>query len=225
MTKAKLTLMVVALSNFLLINTAARAADSDGTSPTPKTDSVPQENLLHAPAALKLSAPSVAISPQLSAPSRPDNPDASMGTGPSNQIAINPGGVHGIRPMGGMCPMIGHLRGPLAMLEGANALTDDQYEKLDDIKAQFITNVVPKGLNMYLLSRKMKDLLTAPDIDTKAVKDVEKQISSVTSDISTTAMDSIVSATQVLTPEQRKELHSKMIRASLGGSNHHDDQR
>jgi Spy/CpxP family protein refolding chaperone len=140
---------------------------------------------------------------------------------------IGPGGMHGMMkgPMGGgMCPMLGHLRCPLTMLEGANALTDDQYQKLYDIRTQFIANIVPKGLNVFLLAHKMTDLLTASDIDTKAVKDTERQISSGTSDISMTVMDSIVSALQILTPEQRKELHRKMIRASFGGSIHHDGQ-
>ncbi len=123
--------------------------------------------------------------------------------------------------MGG-CPMIrGHHRCPLDSLEGANALSDDQYQKLYDIKGQFIANMVPKGLNMYMLTRKMKDLLTAPDIDTKALKDLEKQISSAASDLSMTAMDSIISANQVLTPDQRKELHKQRIRSTFGGGGYH----
>jgi Spy/CpxP family protein refolding chaperone len=122
--------------------------------------------------------------------------------------------------MGGSL-MRGHHRCPLAMLDGPNALSDDQYQKVYDIKGQFIANIVPKGLNMYMLTRKMKDLLTASDIDTKAVKDLERQISSACSDLSMTAMDSIVSVSQVLTPEQRKALHAKMIRSTLGGGEHH----
>jgi Spy/CpxP family protein refolding chaperone len=128
--------------------------------------------------------------------------------------------------MGG-CPMMrAQHRCPLIMLEGANALTDDQYQKLYDIKGQFIANIVPKGLNMYLLIRKMKDLLTAADTDTKAVKNVEKQIAAAASDLSMTVMDSIVSVNQVLTPEQRKELHTRMIRSALGAGaqrQHHDE--
>ncbi len=123
--------------------------------------------------------------------------------------------------MGGCPIMRGHHRCPLDSLEGANALSNDQYQKLYDIKGQFIANMVPKGLNMYMLTRKMKDLLTASDIDTKAVKDLEKQISSATSDLSMTVMDSIISANQVLTPDQRKELHTHMIRSTFGGGGYH----
>lgn len=114
--------------------------------------------------------------------------------------------------------MWGHFRCPWTKLEGANALTDAQYQKLYDIKGQFIASVVPKGLNVWLLARKMKDLLETANVDNSAVKDVEKQIAAATSDISTTAMDSIISANQVLTPEQRKELHLMSIRSTLGGS-------
>jgi Spy/CpxP family protein refolding chaperone len=137
-----------------------------------------------------------------------------------------PGMSHPGMAMGG-CPMIrAHHLCPLAMLDGPNALSDDQYQKLYDIKGQFIATIVPKGLNMYVLIHKMQDLLTASDTDTKAVKDLEKQISSAASDLSMTVMDSIVSVDQVLTPEQRRELHRRMIRSTFGGGGqrqHHNE--
>ncbi len=80
---------------------------------------------------------------------------------------------------------------------------------------------------MYLLVRNMKDLLTAADTDTKAVKTAEKQIAAAASDLSMTVMDSIVSVNDVLTPEQRKELHTRMIRSTLGAGGprqHHDEE-
>lgn len=127
-------------------------------------------------------------------------------------------GKCGFGMRGGHPPMWGRFRCPWTKLEGANALTDAQYQKLYDIKGQFIASVVPKGLNVWMLGRKMKDLLEVANVDTSAVKDVEKQIAAATSDISMTAMDSIISANQVLTPEQRKELHLMSIRSTLGGS-------
>jgi len=128
-------------------------------------------------------------------------------------------GMRGCVPMGRH-----HFRCPWEKLEGANALTDEQYQKLYDIKGQFIASIVPKGLNVWMLARKMKDLLEVGNVDTNAVKDVEKQIAAATSDLSMTAMDSIVLANQVLTPEQRKELHKMSIRSTLGGSGHHQDK-
>jgi hypothetical protein len=152
--------------------------------------------------------------------------EAHLGMGAPGMGKGGPGMPHPGIAMGG-CPMLGgHHRCSLSMLEGPNALSDDQYQKLYDIKGQFIANIVPKGLNVYMLIHKMKDLLTASDTDTKAVKDLERQISSATSDISMTVMDSIVSASQVLTPEQRKELHRQMIRSTFGGggqSKHHTE--
>ncbi len=123
-----------------------------------------------------------------------------------------------------MSHMFGRYRCPWTKLEGANALTDAQYQKLYDIKGQFIASIVPKGLNVWMLSRKMKDLLNVGDVDMNSVKDVEKQIAAATSDLSMTAMDSIISANQVLTPEQRKELHKMSIRSTLGGNGHHHDK-
>jgi Spy/CpxP family protein refolding chaperone len=112
------------------------------------------------------------------------------------------------------CPMMTHKHNwcPLVKLEGQYALTDDQYQKLYDIKGQFISNIVPKGLNAYMLIRKMGEMLTASAPDTKAIKVLEKQIAGNVAELSMTVMDSVVSADQVLTPEQRQELHRKMIR-------------
>jgi Spy/CpxP family protein refolding chaperone len=261
MTKAKLALAAVALS-YILINSAARAADDSTT--TPPKDAVLQDTLTHAepgnldtpsnaPLAnlaqealgnmmdlggiltgdmppprgrpLPPSAPNQTRAEQL-AIGAPDGAPAWEGHMGMGQLGMGkaapgmpaPGMATGCLPM-----MLGHHRSPLTMLEGANALTDDQYQKLYDIKGQFIANIVPKGLNMYMLSRRMQDLLTAADIDTRAVKDLEKEISSAVSDLSMTVTDSIVSADQVLTPEQRKELHRQMIRSTLGGGgpDHH----
>jgi Spy/CpxP family protein refolding chaperone len=125
------------------------------------------------------------------------------------------------------CPMMMrfHHGCPLSALDGPNALTDDQCQKLYEIKGQFIATIVPKGLNMYVLIRKMGDLLTAADPDMKAVKETERQISSATSDLSTTVVDSLVSVDQILTPAQRQELHRRLVRAAVGagGHPHHDE--
>jgi len=157
----------------------------------------------------------------------PDGAPPLLGMGAPGMALAGPGMAPPGMAMGG-CPMMrSQHRCPLTMLEGANALTDDQYQKLYDIKGQFIANIVPKGLNMYLLIRKMKDLLTAADTDTKAVKTAEKQIAAAASDLSMTVMDSIVSVNDVLTPEQRKELHTRMIRSTLGAGGlrqHHDEE-
>lgn len=151
----------------------------------------------------------------------PDGRDAGgracFGPGMGGPGMCRPG--HG---MAGHHPMWGHhFRCPWERLEGAYALTDDQYQKLYDIKGQFIASIVPKGLNIWMLGRKMKDLLNVGNVDTAAVKDMEKQIAAATSDLSMTAMDSIIAANQVLTAEQRKELHKIDIRSTLGGSGHH----
>lgn len=114
---------------------------------------------------------------------------------------------------------------PLTKLEGANALTDDQYQKLYDIKTQFITTIVPKGLSMYSQIQKMKDLLTAGDTDMKAIRDLQRQIASGTSDLSMCVMDSLITVDQVLTPAQRVELHKKMVRSEMGGGHRKPDAK
>lgn len=158
----------------------------------------------------------------VAAPDAAPSLEKHMGMGEAPVAAGGPD-MHEGMAMGGGGHIIGHFRCPLNLLDGPNALSDDQYQKLYDIKGQFITTVVPKGLNMYGLIRKMQDLLTAPSLDTPAVRDLEKQISSGTSDISMTVMDSLVSVSQVLTPDQRKELHKRLIQAEVGGGWHHHD--
>ncbi|CAN5646218.1 hypothetical protein BH10CYA1_BH10CYA1_14390 [soil metagenome] len=151
------------------------------------------------------------------------NDGAKAGQSSGGSCIDAPGMPHRGFGMKGSGSMWGHhYRCPWEKLEGANALTDEQYQKLYDIKGQFITSIVPKGLNVWMLGRKMRDLLNVADVDTSAVKDVEKQIAAATSDLSMTAMDSIISANQVLTPAQRKELHKMTIRSTLGGHGHHD---
>ncbi len=162
---------------------------------------------------------------QVALGSAPDAPlmEGHSGLGPSS-MADEGMTSHGMA-MGGCPAMMGlHHRCPLS-LDGPNALTDDQCQKLYEIKGQFISTIVPKGLNMYTLIRKMGDLLTASDPDMKAVRDTERQISSATSDLSTTVMDSLISVDQVLTPAQRQEMHRQLVRAAVGAGSrpHHEE--
>ncbi len=246
MTKAKLALATVALS-YILIHSAARAADS---TTTPPKDAVIQAQPANAPLD-NLAQEAVGDMLELGGILTSDIPPSGQPPSPSKlgekldgktTLAVAPDaappldGMKGVGLAGtdrvgsatpgqdvamGACPLIGHHRSPLSCLDGPNALTDDQCQKLYDIKGQFIVTIVPKGLNMYVLIKKMTDLLTSADLDTKTVKDVERQISSACSDLSMTVMDSIVSATQVLTPDQRKALHTKIIRSTLGAGGHH----
>jgi len=103
----------------------------------------------------------------------------------------------------------------------ANKLTDDQYEKLYAIKEDLMDSMGAKMVQCKSLGRKLKDTLSAANIDTKQAQDLSSKITSLKADMTSAKMDSLIKMAQVLTPEQRKELRLKMIKGSLGGHHQH----
>lgn len=126
-----------------------------------------------------------------------------------------PGGPgHGGPGRGGGCP--------LSMLDGENAVTDDQYEKLYDLKNRTMDQVGPKMLELCTASRHLKDVLTQETIDEKSAKKLQGQITALKADLEGIKLNSKMEMMQVLTGAQRKELRKAMIkgpggRGSLGG--------
>jgi len=103
----------------------------------------------------------------------------------------------------------------------ANKLSDDQYERLYAIKEDLMDQMGAKMVQCKSLGRKLKDTLSAANIDTKQAQDLTSKIASLKADMTAAKLDSLVKMAQVLTPEQRKELHLKMIKHSLGGHGKH----
>ncbi len=106
--------------------------------------------------------------------------------------------------------MLGALQGPLAV-------TDDQYEKLYSLKNQYLDTVGPKALQMGQLSRKLKDTLCSSSLDAKAAADLGSRINGLKSEIAQAKMDRMIASAQVLTSDQRKALHDRMIRHAVEG--------
>lgn len=141
----------------------------------------------------------------------------------TQQIAEGPGGGPGGpggRPMfarmGGM--MNQHMHGPLGMLTGANALTDDQYEKMYTIRNETMDAVAPKQLALRQAMRNLFDALAKADQDTARIKSLQSQIASLKADISSAELSKLVQMSQVLTADQRKAIHNGMIRRCVGSS-------
>lgn len=144
----------------------------------------------------------------------------------SPRISSLPGGCP--MPPGMGCPMPGmgsrmsgwggppFMRGPLSALQGENALTDDQCEKLYALRSQFLDQTGPKMLQFKSASRQLKDALTSADIDTKRVKDLQSQIASLKADMSNAVTNNLLAGAQVLTAGQRKAIHQAMVRSNLG---------
>ena len=120
-----------------------------------------------------------------------------------------------------------HHEGPLS---GANALTDDQYEKLYSLRNQFMDSQSSKYAQLGVLHRQLKDSLAASDFDAKRSASIASKITSLKSEIDAAKMDRLIASAQVLTSDQRKALHEHMIRHAamipgmagpLGHGHHH----
>lgn len=110
--------------------------------------------------------------------------------------------------------------GPLAALTGANALTDDQYDKLYALKESCEDQMGPMMLQLHQAQRHLHAALTASDLDMKNIKSLESQVASARAAMSTAMMDKMVAGAQILTPAQRLAIHKHMERMALGGWHH-----
>lgn len=130
-------------------------------------------------------------------------------------------------PGGGPCPVGGLRRGgdcPLFMLDGENAVTDDQYEKLYQLKNRVMDQIGPKMLQLSVARRNLRDVLTAETIDDKAAKKLQTEIAGLKGDLESIKLDGKMSMMQILTAAQRKELRTAMIKGPggrSGPSRHH----
>lgn len=112
---------------------------------------------------------------------------------------------------------------PLWMLDGDNAVTDEQYERFYELKNKSLDQVGPKMLDLMQTKRHLKDAMTQESIDEKAVKKMQAQIASLKSDIENIKMDGELQMMQILTAGQRKELRKAMIQGPKrpSGGMHH----
>lgn len=126
-----------------------------------------------------------------------------------------PGGGWGRGP----CPVGARGRGgcPLNMLEGDNAVTPEQYEKLYALKNSVLDSRGPKVLEIATAKRHLRDELTRESIDEKAVKKLQNQITSAKNDLNVLEMDSKLQMMQILTGSQRKELRKAMVEGPKRG--------
>jgi Spy/CpxP family protein refolding chaperone len=124
-----------------------------------------------------------------------------------DSVAVGAGGDSAaMGPKGGW-----HHEGPLS---GANALTDDQCERLYSLHNQFLDSQGPKMAKLGALHRQLKDSLASANFDAKRSADLGSQINALKSEIDAAKMDRLIASAQVLTSEQRHALHEHMIRHS-----------
>lgn len=162
----------------------------------------------------------LAQAPESQIPDLSSSPLARMAKEAATLLA----GVQGASPsIGGANPMCPVLRkwsrggcGVSSVLTGENAITDEQYEKFYQIKMKMKDEYGPMRTKYYSHKRHLKDLMTQDEIDTKAVKKMNEQISSLKKDMTALKLDYKLQMAQVLTGAQRSALRKAMIKKKMG---------
>ncbi|MBX9694643.1 MAG: periplasmic heavy metal sensor, partial [Cyanobacteria bacterium] len=126
---------------------------------------------------------------------------------PGESIAPRPpGGPEGGGPGGPGGPGgRGHC-GPMGCLSGENALTDEQRERMYQLKNKMLDEMGPKMAQYSSAKRHLRDVLTQESIDSKEADRLQKQIIALKTDMETMKLSSKAEMAQVLTGSQRKAI-------------------
>ena len=85
-------------------------------------------------------------------------------------------------------------------------LTDEQKEKLHDLKNQYLDTIGPKYLAVASAHRKLKDVLLAQDVDSSKAKSLQTEINNLKTEIANIKLDHKLSVVNTLTAQQREDL-------------------
>jgi Spy/CpxP family protein refolding chaperone len=118
-------------------------------------------------------------------------------------IARCPTGPHG--PRMGDCHKFSRLD-----------LTDEQNEKLYQLKEKFADQIGLTKVEIKKERRKMRDLLTQATIDRKAVEAAQSKINTLKTDLSNQKLSFKLDVSEILTAEQRKQLRYGSFGSSWG---------
>lgn len=103
-----------------------------------------------------------------------------------------------------------------------SSFSDEQLEKMYQIKSDFQDKSGPKFVEMMSLERNLRDLLTQPEFDKSKAQSLQNKINSAKADLANLRLDERMSLLAVLTPEQRKEVrHNYIKRADFGMAGMH----
>lgn len=98
------------------------------------------------------------------------------------------------------------------------SFSDEQLEKMYQIKSDFQDKSGPKFVEMMSLERNLRDLLTQTEFDKSKAQSLQNKINSAKADLANLRLDERMSLLAVLSPEQRKEVrHNYIKRADFGG--------
>jgi Spy/CpxP family protein refolding chaperone len=108
-----------------------------------------------------------------------------------------------------------HHRSSFTSLRGEYALSPDQLEKMLTFKTQAREEAQPKVADLISSTRKMRDLLTQPNVDKGQVMNLEGQINSDKAALGNIRVETKLNELSVLTPQQRQELRNEFVKRSV----------
>lgn len=106
-------------------------------------------------------------------------------------------------------------------------LTDEQKEKFFELKNALLDDIGPKKAELGAQKRKLKDLLTQPTLDRKAVQATQDKINALTADLSNRKLAFKMDVNDNLTADQKKIVRFKSMKKHHGrkGGGHHKMRR
>lgn len=101
-------------------------------------------------------------------------------------------------------------------------LSDEQLEKLHNIRVKSKTGNALKQAELQVLSTQLQEALSAENIDKQAAFALQSKINALRADLSNARLASMIEKSEVFTAEQRKEIRHKMLQreGAFGGRGH-----
>jgi len=108
---------------------------------------------------------------------------------------------------------------------GKSSFSDSQLEKMSAIRNQFMDKTGQERSEFGSLHRQLRDVLSQSSIDRSKAEGIQSKINSIKGELSTAKLDLKMDEIAVLTPEQREQLHHRMLASEAMGGGHFSHHR
>ncbi|MBS1989902.1 MAG: Spy/CpxP family protein refolding chaperone [Cyanobacteria bacterium SZAS LIN-2] len=112
--------------------------------------------------------------------------------------------------------------GPMAMLHGLD-LTDEQVLKLAEIKGGAFFKMAHNKIDIMQLKKQVFKELLSPQVDKAKVRELASQIKEKKSHCMEEMLENVIACSEILTPEQKKQLKVQKVRCFLGLGDHEEE--
>lgn len=126
-----------------------------------------------------------------------DNPESSVAIAPVMDIGGEPAAA----------VVAGRVGGGMKALN----LTDEQLEKIHDMKNKLADTLGPKRLELQSAQRQLKDMITKPTLDRKAISQTQDKINALRADIANLSLAFKMDVSEQLTDDQKKQIRRRAL--------------